>query len=333
MPMKNSRRAKAAVFSAALCAWVCAGSAAAEKIRTAIPSASIHYLSVYVAEERGFFKEENLENEVIAIGGPAGIAALVNGGIDFSGAAGSGMRAAIAGAAIKVIMFQTEKVTWYLVTGPNVARITDLRGKRVGVFALSDTSDTLVTRFFAGHGLAAADFTRIALGTSPGTIIAALKSGAVDAATLDPASIVRAEREGMRTLAFLGDMFPYPFQGFAVTEKKIAENPGQIRRWLRAMIRSLILIRDNVDGATDVALKRLRYEGYGRALVAEGIRRYIKALPQGVPGLPSPDALKTVIEYDVRTPMKLKEEIPVERLMNVKFVEEVRAAFEGKRNP
>src|SRR4030095_13652807 len=130
--------------------FVLTDSGHAEKIRTAIPSASIHYLSLYVAEEKGFFKDEGVENEVIAIGGPAGIAALVNGGIDFSGAAGSGMRAAMVGAPIKVIMFQTEKVTWYLVANPNLGKISDLKGKRVGVFALSDTSDTLVTRYFAG---------------------------------------------------------------------------------------------------------------------------------------------------------------------------------------
>ena len=329
--MKNlSARATALVLSMIVC-FVLTDSGHAEKIKTAIPSASIHYLSLYVAEEKGFFKDEGLENEVIAIGGPAGIAALVNGGIDFSGAAGSGMRAAMAGAPIKVIMFQTEKVTWYLVAKPNLAKISDLKGKRVGVFALSDTSDTLVTRYFASHGLAAGDFARVALGTSPGTIIAALKFGSVDAATLDPATIVRAEREGMRTLAFLGDMFPYPFQGFAVTEQKLADNPAQVRRWLRAVIRSLMYIRDNVGGATAVAIKRLRYEGFSHDLVAEGIRRYVKALPEGVPGLPSNDALRTVIEYDVRMPLKIKDEIPVERLMNLKFIQEVRKGLEGKR--
>jgi len=48
----------------------------------------------------------------------------------------------------------------------------------------------LIARYFADHGLASNKFTRIALGTSPATIIAALKSGA-NAATLDPASLVR----------------------------------------------------------------------------------------------------------------------------------------------
>ena len=126
-----------------LCLFCISASAHGEKISTAIPSATIHYLSLYVAEERGFFREENLDNEVVAIGGPAGIAALVNGGIDFSGAAGSSMRAAMAGAPLKVIMFQADRVTWHVVTGPQLAKIADLKGKRVGVNALKTTPRTV----------------------------------------------------------------------------------------------------------------------------------------------------------------------------------------------
>ncbi len=66
-------------------------------------------------------------------------------------------------------------------------------------------------------------------------------------------------------------------------------------------------------------------------MVADGFRRFIKALPEGVPGLPSPGALRTVIEYDVRIPLKLKEPIAIERLMNLKLVEKVRKELEAKR--
>ena len=86
--------------------------ARAEMIRTAVPRASLNYLSIYVAEAKGFFKDEGLENETIVIGGPAAIAALVSGNVDFSGAGGSGLRAAVKGAELKAILYQTEKVTW-----------------------------------------------------------------------------------------------------------------------------------------------------------------------------------------------------------------------------
>src|SRR4030095_11793162 len=81
--------------------------ASAERIRTAIPRASLNYLSLPVAEVKGYFRDQGLENEVIVIPGTTAIAALVSGDVDYSGAGGSGMRAAVRGAPLKAILFQT----------------------------------------------------------------------------------------------------------------------------------------------------------------------------------------------------------------------------------
>ena len=110
-----------------------ATSAGAELIRTAVPRASLNYLSIYAAEAKGFFKDEGLENETIAIGGPAAIAALLSGNVDFSGAGGSGLRAAAKGAELKAIFYQTEKVTWFFVVHPSIKSVADLKGKKIAV--------------------------------------------------------------------------------------------------------------------------------------------------------------------------------------------------------
>src|ERR1051325_2299921 len=87
--------------------------AAAERVRTVIPRSTINYLSLPVADVKGFFRSEGIENETIVIPGSTAIAALVSGNVDYSGAGGSGMRAAVRGAPVKAVMFQTERVTWY----------------------------------------------------------------------------------------------------------------------------------------------------------------------------------------------------------------------------
>ncbi|HEY2921459.1 MAG TPA: ABC transporter substrate-binding protein, partial [Candidatus Binatia bacterium] len=188
--------------------------ARAERIRTAVPGLNLNYLSIFTAEARGFFKDEGLENETIVIGGPAGIAALVSGDVDYSGAGGSGLRAAVKGAPLRAIMYQTEKPTWYLVVHPTITQVGDLKGKRIGVALIGDSEDRFITLFVERGGLSAKDITKITLGTSPGDKVLALKTGAVSAVVLDPAGTVVAEREGLRSLAFLGDIFPLPFQGF-----------------------------------------------------------------------------------------------------------------------
>src|SRR5258707_8558794 len=84
----------------------------AEKIRTSVPGLNLNYLSVFTAEERKFFRDEGLENETIVIGGPTGVAALVGGDVDYTGARGGGVRAAVKGAPLQDLLYQTRKPPW-----------------------------------------------------------------------------------------------------------------------------------------------------------------------------------------------------------------------------
>jgi ABC-type nitrate/sulfonate/bicarbonate transport system substrate-binding protein len=302
----------------------------AEKIRTSVPGLNLNYLSVFTAEERKFFRDEGLENETIVIGGPAGIAALVSGDVDYSGAGGSGLRAAVKGAPLKAIMYQTEKPTWYLIVHPSITQASDLKGKKIGVSLIGDSEDRFTTLFVERSGLSAKDVTKISLGTNPGDRILAIKSGGVAAVVLDPAATVMAEREGLRSLAFLGDVFPLPFQGYVTTQQKISENPAQIKRWLRAMIRSLLFLRERPDEAAEIAMKRLRFRNISRPMLTDAIKSYVRAFPQGVPGMPSPDGVKNILEYEVRLPMKMEETVPAEKFIDLRWVEEVKKEFEQK---
>ena len=309
-----------------------AASVAAEKIRTITPRATLNYLSVPVAEVKGFFHDEGLENETIVIPGSTAIAALVSGEVDYSGAGGSGMRAALRGAPIKAIMFQTEKVTWYLLGAPEIQKISDLKGKRIAVGTIGDTQDTLITLVAEKHGVGAREMTRVAMPSRNAfTTFLSLKSGAIHAAVVNGDEAILGESEGLRTLAFIGDLFPYPFQGFLATDKKLAERPGEIRRWLRAMMRSLVFIREKPEEAADVAIKKLPVGKLTRPMIVEGIRRFAQALPEGVPGVPSAQGLKNVIEFDVKAPLKIKEEVQTEKFLNLRLAAEVKEEMERKR--
>jgi NitT/TauT family transport system substrate-binding protein len=219
-------------------------SAHAEKIRTAIPQANLNYLSIYVADARGFFKDEGLENETVVISGPLATAALLSGDVDFSGGGGSGMRAALKGAPIKGVYFQTEKVTFYLVADPGMKTAADMKGKRIAVGSPGDTQDRMMTMFAERGGVSSRDMIRISMGSDTNTRIAAIKNGAAHAAVVDPGGLVFAQKEGLVSLGFLGDLFSMPFQGFVTTDRKIRENPAQIKRWLKAAIRGLMFVRD-----------------------------------------------------------------------------------------
>ena len=319
-------------FTILLFALLTIGTASAETVRTVIPRSTLNYLSVPVAEVKGYFRDQGLENQTIVIPGSTAIAALVSGNVDYSGAGGTGMRAALRGAPIKAVMFQTEKVTWYLLAASDIQKLSDLKGKRVAVGTIGDTQDALITAMVEREGVSGRDITRVAMPQrNTSTTILSLKTGAFSAAVVNADESLLGEKEGLRTLAFVGDLFPYPFQGFVAADKMIAERPNDVKRWLKAMARALMFIRERPEEAADIAMKKIPMGNMSRPLVIEGIRRFAKALPDGVPGLPSAQGIKNLMEYDVKAPLKIKEDIPPEKVMSLRLMREVKEELESKR--
>jgi hypothetical protein len=71
--------AKSIVISVGLSACCLTAVAPAEQVRTVVPRATLNYLSIPVAEVKGFFRDQGLENQTIVIPGSTAIAALVSG--------------------------------------------------------------------------------------------------------------------------------------------------------------------------------------------------------------------------------------------------------------
>ena len=98
------------------------------------------------------------------------------------------------------------------------------------------------------------------------------------------------------------------------------------------MVGSLIFVRDQPEEAAEIGIKRLRVGNVTRAALVESIKRYNRAVTAGVPGLPSSEGIRNIIEYEVRQPLKIEREIPQDSLMNLTFIEQVKAEFEAKKS-
>jgi hypothetical protein len=53
-------------------------------------------------------------------------------------------------------------------------------------------------------------------------------------------------------------------------------------------------------------------------------------MPQGVPGVPSAQGVKNLMEFDVKAPLKIKEDVAPERVMDLRLMREVKEELERK---
>ncbi len=63
----------------------------------------------------------------------------------------------------------------------------------------------------------------------------------------------------------------------------------------------------------------------------DGIKRYKRALPAGILGVPSAEGLKNVIEYEIKIPLKIDGELAQDKVLNLMLIQEVKAELESKK--
>ena len=108
--------------------------APAQAVRGAFPSPSIQILPLMVATERGFFKREGLDLELVFVrGATVAVQALLANQIHFIFSIGPQMPAVWEGNDIMLLAQQVGRPTFSLVVTPDIQKIADLKGKKLGV--------------------------------------------------------------------------------------------------------------------------------------------------------------------------------------------------------
>src|SRR4249920_1539676 len=88
-------------------AWAAEKSAKLVTVRIGYVSRSILDMPYIIARDRGLFREEGLEPELIFIKAAQTIPAMLAGGVDFGTATGTGISAAVSGVDVRLIFALT----------------------------------------------------------------------------------------------------------------------------------------------------------------------------------------------------------------------------------
>ena len=100
-----------------------------DRVRITYASRSISSIMIFIANDRGFFKEENLEPQLILTRGTTAIAAAVTGDVEAIHIMGTAIRGIIQGLPLKVLAVNQKLPLFWLVTRPELKTFNDLKGK------------------------------------------------------------------------------------------------------------------------------------------------------------------------------------------------------------
>jgi ABC-type nitrate/sulfonate/bicarbonate transport system substrate-binding protein len=239
--------------------------AKADDIRVMIFASLFNNMLTYIANDAGFFTRNCLNATLVPVNtGPAGMAQLQAGSLHFSDSSfDNTLIARHRGLPIKVVVGGSTGVIYSIVARkaanlPNAGAgypksMTDLVGKKIGVFGLGTGSELFVKTLLRGAGIDSAKVTFVAVGSTP-TQFAALENGAVDAVIMaDPGQDMAVASGFGQIIVDLRKAGVGPkeiqdlvgtFQVKVASEAFIKEKPEVVRRYVEANRQAEAWIRD-----------------------------------------------------------------------------------------
>jgi ABC-type nitrate/sulfonate/bicarbonate transport system substrate-binding protein len=202
-----------------------------------------------VALARGFFKQQGLQVEPILIrGGPAAIAALVSGDVDYAGIGGvqAAFRSRARGLDVSLIGC-TSSTTSYLLLGNNKVRtVEDLKGKIIGVTGAGTYSEFALRAFLKKNNINPdKDVMLRAIGDTP-LRAAAIEKGIIAAAPFGSEEGVRLLKAGYSLISNFSESLGIP-QNVLITRNEVLEKSPETSK--RPYIQGMQIAKFNKNEA------------------------------------------------------------------------------------
>jgi len=246
--------------------WVClllVGMAQAaeqqKNIRIAIPSIVIDFAPLWIARDKGIFRDERIDPEVTYIQGNVRVVqSLVAGETQFgiAGSAGA-VSARAAGEDVIIIAVPMNRLDYTFVSRQPINKPADLAGKKVGIGAVGG-SDEVATRIALEKlGVNLSSVTMLTVGGSAERL-AALRVGSVDAATVGGATFIGGG-VGLHKVIDLTDLgVEFPFTAIFTTKRYAAANRDAVLGFIRGYMRGVRFFQENKEEAIAITARNLR---------------------------------------------------------------------------
>ena len=220
--------------------------AEATTVRVAVPTLSMVVIAFTAAKEKGYYRDEGLDVDLVVMRDTLGISALIGGNADFASMSGAGLTAILGGMPLRFAYTSFYRPMFWLYSRPDIRDVTGLKGKRVAVSGLGSGPATLLLEHLKKRGIEGGrDLTILSMGITPNRF-AALVNGSVDAAVLIPPFTFMAEEGGFRELvSFIKEDFVELQGSIILREELLKAEPLLVEKFIRATLKGFRYAREN----------------------------------------------------------------------------------------
>jgi len=223
-----------------------------------VSSGSTNLWPIHIGIRKGLFQAADIKIDLVfAQSNASVIQQLAANSINVS--VGSGLvdpiRAVEKGAPVALIRIETQKPPYALLAQPAIKSMADLKGKTVSVGGPKDITRIFFERMLGAGGVAPRDVDLIFAGATSARM-AALQSGAADAALLTTPYNFHAEAAGYRNLGMTAEMVDMPFSGVSVNRYWASRNMKPAQTYLAVYSKAILWLEDpaNRREAIDIML-------------------------------------------------------------------------------
>jgi ABC-type nitrate/sulfonate/bicarbonate transport system substrate-binding protein len=233
---------------------------ALDKIRIGFPDFSSPFLSLPLGQKPGFFQQEGIQAEFIRIRSTVALTALVSGELDYHTVLGPGVAAAVRGVPVKIVACYTPTVATALIARPEFKSAEELKGKTIGLNSYGGGLEGQARLMFKRLGLDPDKDIKFLATGGVESRLTALKQGLTAATVGSPPIDSLGKKLGFIVLARANELFSYPSSGLIVNLKKIREKPDEIKRMIKAGIRTSRYITQNREATIRAMIEWMKID-------------------------------------------------------------------------
>jgi len=282
----------------------CGVAHAQQRVAASYPGIAGYNIPFWVALDAGEFKKAGLEVDPVMIsGGSKSMQALLSGGLDFAHVSGGvSVQANLSGADVTILATAANSMSAGVIAAKDIKNFQDLRGKKIGIASFGGNNDIGLRFAFKKNGINPdKEVTFLQMGGERNRLTA-LERGAISATIMSPPGLFVAESRGYSRLGDLNSMgMRYPELSIVARKRDLKERRDLVRRYLRAYLDSVRLMKGNRDLTVRVIEKYIHVGSKAEALKTydyfvksisdtlrterEGITEFLATLEAKTPGV------------------------------------------------